>query len=221
MSNRVFNVGDPITIFIYQQICLTQPSFKASKAYQYALDALDSKFPTNKYIKAICEKFLYEINHQEELFYYFDYDVADKIINIVKLINIATEELKKCRLQELFDWCGRDVYLDIDLAMTTDNCAVAMVTEEDGKVYANVELIANTIDNLEVKLYKEYEGSMEEVKGNKRVLLLNDEPNAFMTGDELKKAMVRVKCILCKGHFEKKLGSIKQMIPVLYRSHLF
>ena len=58
-------------------------------------------------------------------------------------------------------------------------------------VYANVELIANTIGNLEIKLYKEYEGSVEEVKGDKRTLLLNDEPNAFMTGDELKKAMVR------------------------------
>nr|WP_302599029.1 terminase TerL endonuclease subunit [uncultured Cellulosilyticum sp.] len=53
-------------------------------------------------------------------------------------IYIPTEEVKKCRLQEPFDWCGRDVYLGIDLAMTTDNCAVAMVTEEEGKVYANV-----------------------------------------------------------------------------------
>ena len=53
-------------------------------------------------------------------------------------IYIPTQELRKCRLQESFDWCGRNVYLGIDLAMTTDNCSVAMVTEEDGKVYANV-----------------------------------------------------------------------------------
>ena len=53
-------------------------------------------------------------------------------------IYIPTDQLKKCRLQEAFDWCGRNVYLGIDLAMTTDNCSVAMVTEEDGKVYANV-----------------------------------------------------------------------------------
>lgn len=58
-------------------------------------------------------------------------------------------------------------------------------------VYANVELIANTIGNLEIKLYKENKGSVEEVKEDYRTLLLNDEPNAFMTGDELKKAMVR------------------------------
>ena len=53
-------------------------------------------------------------------------------------IYIPTDTLKKCRLQEPFDWCGRNVYLGIDLAMTTDNCSVAMVTEENGKVYANV-----------------------------------------------------------------------------------
>ena len=64
-------------------------SFKESKAYQYAVDVLDGKFPTNKYIKAICKKFLYEIDHQEELLYYFDYSVADQIINIMKLINFV------------------------------------------------------------------------------------------------------------------------------------
>ena len=53
-------------------------------------------------------------------------------------IYIPTDQLKKCRLQEPFNWCGRNVYLGIDLAMTTDNCSVAMVTEEAGKVYANV-----------------------------------------------------------------------------------
>lgn len=58
-------------------------------------------------------------------------------------------------------------------------------------VYANVELISNVISNLEVKLYTELEGSVEEVKGDKRTDLLNDAPNDLMSGDELKKAMVR------------------------------
>ena len=53
-------------------------------------------------------------------------------------IYIPTEEVKKCRLHEPFSWCGRQVYIGIDLAMTTDNCSVAMITEEAGKVYANV-----------------------------------------------------------------------------------
>ena len=58
-------------------------------------------------------------------------------------------------------------------------------------VYANVELISNVISNLEVKLYKESEGSVEEIKDDKRVALLNDAPNDLMSGDELKKSMVR------------------------------
>ena len=32
---------------------------------------------------------------------------------------------------------------------------------------------------------------MEEVKGDKRIDLLNDAPNDLMSGDEIKKAMVR------------------------------
>ncbi len=54
-----------------------------------------------------------------------------------------------------------------------------------------MELISNVISNLEVKLYKELEGSVEEVKGDRRIDLLNDSPNSLMSGDELKKAMVR------------------------------
>ena len=65
-------------------------------------------------------------------------------------IYIPTEEVKKCRLQEPFSWCGRQVYIGIDLAMTTDNCSVAMITEEGGKVYANVWAFM-PIDRIEEK----------------------------------------------------------------------
>ncbi len=65
-------------------------------------------------------------------------------------IYIPTEEVKKCRLQEPFSWCGRQVYIGIDLAMTTDNCSVAMITEEGGKVYANVWAFIPT-DRIEEK----------------------------------------------------------------------
>ncbi|WP_410497040.1 phage portal protein [Cellulosilyticum sp. ST5] len=83
----------------------------------------------------------------------------------------------------------------LDLLLESEEKPPLAVTRQKAlslpSVYANVELIANTIGNLEIKLYKEYEGSVEEVKEDYRTLLLNDEPNAFMTGDELKKAMVR------------------------------
>ena len=49
---------------------------------------------------------------------------------------VELEDLRKCKIAE-FDWTGREVYLGLDLAMTTDNCAFAMVTEEDMKIYAD------------------------------------------------------------------------------------
>ncbi len=49
---------------------------------------------------------------------------------------ITLEDLQKCRIDE-FNWAGRRVWVGIDLAMTTDNCAIAMATEEDLKIYAD------------------------------------------------------------------------------------
>ena len=43
---------------------------------------------------------------------------------------IDIQDLKECRIDN-FDWSGRSVYLGIDLAMTTDNCAVSMVTRDE------------------------------------------------------------------------------------------
>ena len=39
---------------------------------------------------------------------------------------------------ERIAWKGREVFLGIDLAMTNDNCAVAMAAEEDGEILADV-----------------------------------------------------------------------------------
>lgn len=50
---------------------------------------------------------------------------------------IQLEKLRLCKnTRGTFDWQGRDVYLGIDLAMTTDNTAVSMVTIEDDMIYA-------------------------------------------------------------------------------------
>lgn len=100
-------------------------------------------------------------------------------------------------LRDLFNRNGVEITPEeLDLHLEgTDKHPQDFVTREKAlslpSVYANVELIANTIGNLEIKLYRENKGSVEEVKGDRRIILLNDEPNAFMTGDELKKAMVR------------------------------
>ena len=50
---------------------------------------------------------------------------------------IQLEKLRLCKnTRGTFDWKGKDVYLGIDLAMTTDNTAVSMVTMEDDMIYA-------------------------------------------------------------------------------------
>lgn len=46
---------------------------------------------------------------------------------------IKIEDLRKCKIED-FDWTGRQVWLGLDLAQTTDNCALGMVTEEDGSI---------------------------------------------------------------------------------------
>lgn len=49
---------------------------------------------------------------------------------------IDIDLLRKCEIPE-FDWSGRNIWVGVDLAQTTDNCAVAIVAEEDLKIYAD------------------------------------------------------------------------------------
>lgn len=48
---------------------------------------------------------------------------------------VSLQDLQKGR-RESIEWSGRDVWLGVDLSMTTDNTSVAMVAEEDGKILA-------------------------------------------------------------------------------------
>ena len=49
---------------------------------------------------------------------------------------VDINDVQQCRVSKI-DWEGRDVYLGVDLSMTNDNCAVAMVAEEDGSILAD------------------------------------------------------------------------------------
>lgn len=49
---------------------------------------------------------------------------------------VDINDLTQCRVNKI-DWQGRSVYLGVDLAMTNDNCAVAMVAEDEGKILAD------------------------------------------------------------------------------------
>lgn len=48
---------------------------------------------------------------------------------------INVEDLRKCKIPE-FSWEGRSVWVGIDLSITTDNCSVSFVTEEDFVIFA-------------------------------------------------------------------------------------
>lgn len=50
---------------------------------------------------------------------------------------IAVADVQKCKVEHI-DWAEREVYLGVDLAMTTDNCSVAMAAEDDGDILADV-----------------------------------------------------------------------------------
>lgn len=45
-------------------------------------------------------------------------------------VYIPIKDVQECMIKD-YDWTGRDVYLGVDLAQTTDNCAVAMVTYDE------------------------------------------------------------------------------------------
>lgn len=49
---------------------------------------------------------------------------------------VDINDVQKCRVNKI-DWTGREVYLAVDLSMSNDNCSVAMVAEEDGKILAD------------------------------------------------------------------------------------
>lgn len=50
---------------------------------------------------------------------------------------IDINEVMNCKVAKI-DWTGRKVYIGVDLAMTNDNCAVAMVSEDNNEILADV-----------------------------------------------------------------------------------
>lgn len=52
---------------------------------------------------------------------------------------IDVTKVRECKIEENLDfWRGKRVYLGLDLSQTDDNTSIAMLTEEDGNVYAKV-----------------------------------------------------------------------------------
>lgn len=50
---------------------------------------------------------------------------------------VEVEKVRACKVERI-DWEGTEVYIGVDLAMSNDNCAVAMSAEMDGEIYSDV-----------------------------------------------------------------------------------
>lgn len=132
-------------------------------------------------------------------------------------------------LKDFFRKETLEVKENIDLHLEgNEELAERMITVTQAlelpSVYSCVELIANTISNLEIKLYKEANGNVEEVKDDFRTILLNDDTYNIMTGDEMKKAMVRDillhgACYVYKNGHGKNVKSL-HYVPVRHVSIL-
>ena len=76
-------------------------------------------------------------------------------------VYIEEEDFKKCKMtqEELdsFSWYGRQVYLAMDMSLTSDNTAVAMVTRDErtGHYYAKVVAFIPT-GSIDIKSRKEH-----------------------------------------------------------------
>lgn len=89
---------------------------------------------------------------------------------------INHDDLIRCRLDEKYDWYGKEVYIGVDLSITTDNTAVTMVTrdEEIGKYIAKSWAFAPNA-NIDEKIEKEKVDYYREEKNG----------NCFLVGDRI------------------------------------
>lgn len=65
---------------------------------------------------------------------------------------IELEKLRKCRKEKgSFDWSGRDVYIGLDLALTTDNTSVSVVTLDEDEIIHAMSFCFIPSDRIEEK----------------------------------------------------------------------
>ena len=66
-----------------------------------------------------------------------------------------------------------------------------------------VEYISKTIAMLPIKLYRENENEVEELKSDKRIALLNDDTGDLLNAYQMKKAFVRDTLLDGNGYIHK------------------
>ena len=80
-------------------------------------------------------------------------------------------------------------------------------------LYGCVELISNTISTLPIKLFKEYEGKVSEIKDDIRLTLLNDETGDTLDAFQFKKALITDYLLEGNGYayINKERGKFKSL----------
>lgn len=84
---------------------------------------------------------------------------------------VSIDDVRKGKLDS-FDWSSRNIWLGLDLSLTNDNTSFSMVTEEDGKIYADSYAFVPT-DRIDEKNRVEKINYHEFIKAGK----------CFATGD--------------------------------------
>ena len=100
-----------------------------------------------------------------------------------------------------FFWQKEKVEERADQNMSVDDVLLSALTDKTTidkdaalnipTVNACVEYIANTISMLPIKLYREIDGKVEEVKDDIRLRLLNDDTKDTLTATQFRKAIIR------------------------------
>lgn len=161
---------------------------------------------------------------------------TNKGLNFIEL-----ESLRKCSTEKPYDWRGKRVYLGIDLALTTDNCAISMVTIDDNVIHskswcfipsARVEQKSKT-ERVDYKRYIDMEicfacgdevvsyGYIEQFiidipkkYGVEVVSIGYDRANCISTVDKLNEA--NFECIEVKQHASIEHAPIKWLQESIY-----
>ncbi|MBR5094457.1 MAG: phage portal protein [Oscillospiraceae bacterium] len=109
---------------------------------------------------------------------------------------------------------AEDGFVEIDDPLLEAMAGSTTVTRQTAlqvpTIAGGIDLIANVIASTPIRLYREKDGKTEPVEGDRRVFLLNDEPEENMDADQWWHAIVR-DYFLGKGgyaYIEKSRGSI-------------
>jgi phage terminase large subunit-like protein len=89
-------------------------------------------------------------------------------------VYISTDDLVKCRMDEPFDWYGKEVYVGVDLALSVDNVGVAMVHYDGDKLYSKAWAFIPT-DNAAQK------SKLEKID----YYMMRDNGYCFICGDRI------------------------------------